>query len=142
MAHPLNGRRNQRRLAERGSSFVEFALVLPIFLLLLFGCVQLSLALFTYCNTVHASQVAVRYAIVHGAVAFGPCSNSQLTNIVTPLVWGAPANSVTVATTWYPDAVTGSTVTINVSVAYKTLIPFGPFKTLPIGATAQGTVLY
>jgi Flp pilus assembly protein TadG len=132
----------KRRASQRGSSIVEFALVLPVFLFLIFGSVWLFLALFTYCNMLHASQVAVRYAIVHGAVAFGPCTNATLTNIVTPLVWGAPANSVSVVTTWLPDAVTGSTVTITVSVPYKTFIPFSSISSLPLSAVAQGTILY
>jgi Flp pilus assembly protein TadG len=121
---------------------VEFALVLPLFLLLMFGCAQISLYFFVFCNAVHASQVAVRYAIVHGAVAFGPCSNATLTNIVTPLVWGVPASSIQVTTTWLPDAITGSTVTVNVAVQYQTMIPFAPFHSLPLAASARGTVLY
>ena len=132
----------KRSGSSRGSATLEFALVLPLYLLLMFSCVQLSLVLFTYCNTVRAAQVAVRYAIVHGAVAFGPCTNAQLATLVTPLVWGAPANSVTVHTTWTPDAVTGSTVTVNVSVLYNTHIPFSALSSFPIGAGAQGTVLY
>jgi Flp pilus assembly protein TadG len=132
----------KRRRLERGSAVVEFALVLPLFFLLMFSCVQFSLFFFTYCNAIHASQVAVRYAIVHGAVAFGPCSDASLTNLVTPLVWGAPANSVAVTTTWYPDAVTGSTVTVKVTVPFKTFIPFSSLTSLPINVSAQGTVLY
>lgn len=84
----------------------------------------------------------MRYAILHGAVAFGPCTNATLTGIVTPLVWGVPASSTNVTTTWLPDDVTGSTVAVNVSVRYPTMIPFAPFNSLPLAASAQGTILY
>jgi Flp pilus assembly protein TadG len=134
--------RTRRNTFQQGSSTVEFALALPLYLALIFGCAKLSLAFFTFCNTIHACQVAVRYAIVHGAVAFGPCTNADLTNIVTPLIWGAPANSVSVNANWSPDAVTGSTVTVNISVQYPFHIPFSSIRTLPIGASAQGTILY
>ena len=108
----------------------------------MFGCAQISIYFFVFCNAMHASQLAVRYAIVHGAVAFGPCTNATLTSIVTPLVWGVPASSISVTTTWLPDGITGSTVTVNVSIPYPTIIPFAPFNSLPLAASAQGTVLY
>jgi hypothetical protein len=97
---------------------------------------------FVYCNTTYASQVAIRYAVVHGAVSGTPCTNATLTAIVTPLLWGANKNSVTVTTTWLPDNSTGSTVTLKVALTFNTMIPFAKLNTYPIAASAHGTILY
>ena len=132
----------KRARSQRGSTIVEFALIVPIYLLLIFGCVRFSIIFFGYSNAAYASQAAVRYAVVHGANSSTPCTAATLTNIVTPLLWGAPSNSVTVTSTWSPDTSAGSTVTVRVSILYRTLIPFSSLSTVPVGASAQGTILY
>jgi Flp pilus assembly protein TadG len=119
---------------------VEFALTLPAFFILLFGFVQFAIIFFGYCNAAYASQVAVRYAIVHGSQSATPCTNIALTNIATQYLWGAPSGSITVTSTWSPDNNPGSTITVRVSVLYKTLIPFSKLSTVSVGASAQGTI--
>jgi Flp pilus assembly protein TadG len=132
-----------RRLSsQRGTAMVEFALIVPLYFMLMFGFVQFALLFFVYCNATYANQVAIRYAVVHGVVSGTPCTNAILTNIVTPLLWGANKASVTVATTWSPDNSTGSTVTIKVTLGFNTMIPFASLSTFPIGTSAQGTILY
>ncbi len=122
---------------------MEITLVLPLYFMLIFGCVQFATVFFVYSNTVYATQVAVRYACTHGTVSGNAATNTTLTNIITPLVWGAQTGSVTVATTWSPDNSIGSTVTVKVSVLYKTRIPFfSVLSSVPMGVTAQGTILY
>jgi len=132
----------KRRARQRGSAMIEFALVVPIFILLMFACVQFSFIFFGYCNAAFAAQAGVRYAIVHGANSSSPCTATSIANLVTPLLWGAPKNSVTVTTTWSPDTSAGSTVTVQVSISYKTMIPFSTLSTVPVGGSAQGTILY
>jgi Flp pilus assembly protein TadG len=119
---------------------VEFALVIPAFFILLFGFIQFSIIFFGYCNAKYASQVAVRYAIVHGSLSATPCTNIALTNIAKQYLWGAPSGAITVTSTWSPDNNPGSTVTVRVSILYKTLIPFSSLSTIPVGASAQGTI--
>ena len=129
--------------SEKGAAMMEIALVLPLFFLLIFGCVQFAMVFFVYSNTVYATQTAVRYACTHGTVSGNAATNTILTNIISPLIWGAQANSITVTTAWSPDNSIGSTVTIKVSVLYKTRIPFFPsLSSVPMGVSAQGTILY
>jgi Flp pilus assembly protein TadG len=130
------------RAAQRGSAIIEFALIVPLYFLLIFGCVQFAIVFFGYSNAAYASQVAVRYAVVHGTTTYSPCTSATLTNIVKPLLWGAPNGSVTVTTTWSPDESPGSIVTVRVQILYKTMIPFSSLSTVPVGASAQGTILY
>lgn len=53
------------RAGERGQSLVEFALILPLFLLILIGIFDFGRALYAYNAIANASRSAVRVAIVN-----------------------------------------------------------------------------
>jgi len=53
-------RSDWRRRARSGSAAVEFAIVLPIFLMLLFGIIQFGAVLFLHNNMVNAARETVR----------------------------------------------------------------------------------
>ena len=50
----------------RGQSMAEFALALPILLLVIFGLLEVGRAVFMYAAVVNASREAVRYATAYG----------------------------------------------------------------------------
>ena len=54
-----------RRPRSRGQSLVEFALVLPLFLLLVMGIMDLGLAVFSYNSITNAAREGARLAIVN-----------------------------------------------------------------------------
>jgi Flp pilus assembly protein TadG len=54
-----------RRSKSRGQGLVEFALVLPLFLLLVFGIMDLGLAVFSYNSITNAAREGARLAIVN-----------------------------------------------------------------------------
>jgi Flp pilus assembly protein TadG len=66
-----------------GQSLVEFALVLPIFMALIFGILDLGRAVWALDIATHAAAEAARFAIVGG----GPCTACP----VGPHVAGAAA---------------------------------------------------
>ena len=55
----------RRRSPGHGQSLVEFAIVLPIFLLLIFAIADLGLAVFSYNSITNAAREGVRLAIVN-----------------------------------------------------------------------------
>ncbi len=120
---------------------VEYALVLSLFLMIFYGFIEFSLILFGSNNATYASRVAVRYAVVHGSTATYTCTAADISNIIIPLLWGAPSGRTTVATTWSPNNTPGSTVTISVSIQYTPSLPLIPSKIFYVGATAHGTIL-
>jgi Flp pilus assembly protein TadG len=62
----LDGRRRiAGRPKARGQGLVEFALVLPLFLLLVFGIMDLGLAVFSYNSITNAAREGARLAIVN-----------------------------------------------------------------------------
>jgi Flp pilus assembly protein TadG len=129
---------------QAGSAFVEFALVLPTYLLMLFGLVFFGIVFAGYCCACYASQVGVRYAIVHGTNSSSPVSadSTAMKALMAPLLWAAPASGTTITPTWNPDDSVGSSVTVNVSITYKVGIPYSTLGTVKVGATATGTVLF
>jgi Flp pilus assembly protein TadG len=121
---------------------VEFALTVPIFFLLTFGLIQFALIFAGYCGATYASQVAVRYAVVHGGTNATPCTAVNVSNIVAPYLWAAQKNSATVTTTWNPNNSAGSTVNVSITLVFKTGIPFSSVKTVTVGTSAQSSILY
>lgn len=63
----------------RGASAAEFALILPVALLLLFGIVDVGMYAWTLNEYEKATQMGVRYAVVTEAVSEGLASNSSFT---------------------------------------------------------------
>ena len=120
---------------------IEYALVLSIFFILIYGFVQLCLVLFGFNNLTYSSRVAISYAVVHGSTASYVCTSTDISNIVTPLLWGAPSGGATVVTTWSPNNSPGRTVSIKVAVQYTPKIPFFPSRIFTVGTTAYGTIL-
>ena len=131
----------RRRSGQNGSAMVEGALVLALFILIVYGFVQIALVLFGYTNLTYASRVAMRYAVMHGSTATYTCTAADIQNMITPLLWGAPASGTTVTTNWNPNNSPGSAVSISVTVKYNSVIPFTSLKVFTIGSTAYGVMI-
>ncbi|HJP90031.1 MAG TPA: TadE/TadG family type IV pilus assembly protein [Candidatus Limnocylindrales bacterium] len=81
---PLAGRRGRRG---RGQSLVEFALVLPIFLVLVMAIVDLGLSVFAYNSITNAAREGARLAIVNqDATSVTSRAKSQATVARNPTV--------------------------------------------------------
>lgn len=61
-----------RRESVRGQSVVEFALVLPLFLMVLIGIIVLGIGVFYQQQVSNAAREAARYAAIHSATARCP----------------------------------------------------------------------
>lgn len=69
---------NQFRRDESGSVLVEFAIVLSLFLLLLFGFIDFGRMAFSYVTATKATEMAVRQAAVNGPACPGlPATNQR-----------------------------------------------------------------
>ncbi len=98
--------RDTRRFAgrdDRGQALIEFALVLPVFLLITLGVIDLARAVWQENTLAYAAREGTRYAIVHGTggspIAF-PGAHQEVKDVVRNAAVGVP--NVTVTVTW-PD---------------------------------------
>ena len=142
---------------DEGSNIVEMAVVSSVLLAMLFGIVEISLALYTYNYVSDAAREGTRYAIVRGS----SCSVLTNCNVTAAEVQtyvqnlgypGMKSANTTVTTTWYSPSTTtpvtwilcgtpceapGNAVKVNVTYSFQLSIPFVPRSTLSLHSTSQ-----
>jgi len=142
-----------RRPRRRGQAMVEFALVVPFFLLLVFGIIEGGRFVFYYELLNHATREGARYAIVHGSNALGcksgpmpdsrpPCdlTGERVKQRVRDSAFGALGTGLIVPDPiWQPNNERGNPVTVSASYAYTVLIPIVPLP--PITVSAESTLV-
>jgi Flp pilus assembly protein TadG len=118
--------RHERANDERGASAVEFALILPVLLLLVFGIVQYGYYFFSAQNGSSVAREAVR------KVAVGDCpDDTVLTTFVQSRLSGLSYDNLAVTRSYSPANTIGSRVTVTVS--FDTLDMNLPFVPIPAG---------
>jgi Flp pilus assembly protein TadG len=101
-------REDQRRRRDDGTGLVEFALILPVLLILLVGIFDVALASWQSNTLTAAAREGTRYAITHGAESSdpaGPGDDAAVIDVVRRHAVGL--QNVTVTATW-PDALSTS----------------------------------
>jgi Flp pilus assembly protein TadG len=142
---------------DEGANVVEMAVASSILFAMLFGIIQLSLALYTYNYVSDAAREGTRYAIVRGSScsALTNCSATaaQIQTYVQNLGYpGVRAANTTASTTWFsPSASTpvtwtacgtpcnapGNAVQVTVTYSFGLSIPFVPKETLSLHSTSM-----
>jgi Flp pilus assembly protein TadG len=133
------------RNREAGATLVEFAFVLVILLMSLFGIIDFGRALYTFHFVTNAAREGTRYAMVRGSTcnpSLTDCPAGTLTyqtylrnqmngvgldpsSVTAPITWpsisGQPPACTSIAQN-YP----GCTVQVHVTYAFKFIFPFMP----------------
>ena len=126
---------------ERGQTYVEFALIVPCFLILLFSIMWLSLAVYSYNYVSYGAREGSRYAAVHGADSKQPVTTaSAVTTFVQNKTPGLNTSNLTVSTTWTPAGTpgkVGGTVQVQVQYQFRVSVPFMSAVTLPLSSTSK-----
>lgn len=100
---------------EEGSTLVEFAVTVPLLMLLFFGVIQGMFAMYVYHYTAWAAQQGARYAIVRGYT----WSQNATTSCSTSLVYNCTASPANIQTYVQSlGAINASRLTINTSNSY------------------------
>lgn len=92
--------------ADGAQALVEFAIVLPVILILILGLLDVARAVAQENTLAFAAREGTRYAIVHGSLAETPvpycltCTDATITDVVTRNAVGVPNISVVIG---YPD---------------------------------------
>lgn len=113
--------------SEGAQALVEFALILPIILLLVFGLIDVARAVEAENTLAFAAREGTRYAIVHGAAGSpaipwcsSPCTRPEVTNVVMQKAIGVPNITVDVD---YPELNNnrGSRVSVDATAPFVPL---------------------
>ncbi|TDN67269.1 TadE/TadG family type IV pilus assembly protein [Paraburkholderia sp. BL10I2N1] len=104
---------------ERGVAALEFALMLPFLLMVLFGIIDVSMILTDKAVITNASREAARAGVV---LRVTPLTSTQIQNVAlnytqNNLVTGGTATSATAVASGTP--VSGSPLTVTVTYTYK-----------------------
>lgn len=139
--------------SEEGAHLVEFALTLPILLGVIFGLMQVCLALYMHEYTSELAREGTRYAIFHGPTCKtsggASCTvtaagvNSYVAGLGWPNIGGGAFNASNVSTT-FPGTggqLVGNPVVVTVTYQYPYKIPFVTSKTLSLTSTSQMTIV-
>jgi Flp pilus assembly protein TadG len=137
----LTGARNRHLRSERGAELLEFALVLPILLLVLAGILDMGFLFKNFEVVTNAAREGARMASLPGWV-----ETDVVTRVNRYLAAGGlqgPATTTIENVVIVTDAVTGRSITgIKVTVAYPhTFMILGPITRLLQGTAVPNTTL-
>lgn len=129
------------RFKQRGASAVEFALILPLLLLVVDGVMELSLVLYDKLILSNAASVAVRRG---AAIQTPKLTSAEIAGVAQTycqtflLSFGTP-RSVVVSVSQEADPVYQSPLTVTLSYTYQSLLMGGFFSAIqaPIVLTSS-----
>lgn len=123
----------------RGQGIVEFAIVLPIFLLLTLGIIELGWLVYNNHTLASATREGARYAMVNGERSENSNVVSEVQDIVSQRAGGL-AGPVTTAVSPSTIGEPGTQVTVSTSYEYQpivgVMVGIGPFT-----LTSESTVI-
>ena len=149
-------RTRTRRSARRGVAATEAALVLPVFLALVLGTIDLAVAVSRSNTLSHAARQGARHSMVHGSLAttgstggpWGPAPIDEpataagvpAVDAVRPMLANCPLDESRVRVEW-PDGsnAPGKRVRVTVTTTYRPMVTF-LFGNPAIRLTASSTM--
>jgi Flp pilus assembly protein TadG len=125
--------------SEKGQVLIEFALVLPLLLLLLFGIIEFGRAFFQKNMTINAAREGARFAAVQTTWNIGKITAAAK----APITPESLKTGATVVVVPQSKPSTGGSVQVTVTTGFKTILPR---LILPLGAStgisASATMRY
>jgi Flp pilus assembly protein TadG len=152
----------QRKKLELSQSAVEFALVLPLLLLVILGLMEMGRLVFIYTAVLNASREAARYGAATGtndagvkqyldctgiedaAIRVGFLANIQRSNITIRYdSGGEPDATIATSTRQCPDTTItgGDRIVVRVVVPFAPIVPLVPLKPINVTSTNARTII-
>jgi hypothetical protein len=149
-------------VTHRGQGLVEFALILPVFLLLILGIIEFGRIMVTYSSISTASRDAVRYAVSVGDSPSGiphyqdclgiRAASENVTVFVDPTIvialdtdgpgGATPTEYCQLGKVSDPiDVSLGAQISVTVTQIYDPLLPLVELPTMPLTSETARTVL-
>ena len=127
------------RRTTSGQALAEFTIAATVFILLLFGVMELALGVYYYNTVSSAAREAVRYAIVHSPTSANPATNAQIQAVATNYAVNMNPANLSVSVNWPADAnlPSQSDAQVQVSYNYQLRVPFLSPITMTVSSTSQ-----
>ena len=136
--HPKNrprpdqgGSRNILRRGIRGQSLVEFSLLVPVMMILVFGIIDFGMGLRSYISLTNATREGARFAAVGNPAGAYPtnCDGSTNTTVVGRVcvsIEGLDLGAISDVGVDYPDGQDpGNSVVVTADYTYNYITPIG-----------------
>ncbi len=127
----------RRSHGRRGNAFVESALVLWPFILLVFGLMQIGFIIWSNNTLAYAVDAGVRYASLNGARSSTPATEASIRQSVLENSTGLNTTILTVNVVWTPSNRPGNTVTVSATYPIQTMISTVWTNPFALRATSQ-----
>ena len=146
----MNRRRGIGRAGSRAQALVEFALVAPLFFLLIFAVIDFGRYVYYVQILNNAAREGARYAIVHGSNSLNPTgptssdpSGNAVKSVVRSYAVGVIGDStvLVVNPSWNPTSLNtrGTRVTVQVTYPFHSVIPVVPLP--PVTINGESTLV-
>ena len=132
-----HGYRSVSRRDDRGAVAVEFALLVPILVVILFAIIAVGIALFRVVNYTSAAREGARYAAVHCRPEVAVCTQDLIVGRVTQAANGNPVGPGTPTADRDCSITPGEPVTVSWEQTVPVHIPLVPDLTFTM--TVAGT---
>ena len=136
---------------ESGGTLVEFALVMLMTCLLIFGGLELARMVLVYTDVASAARIGLRYAMTHGnartgtpGTASGPATVAQIEAVIRDYAkYGTLNPSLLQITVTYPNTTRVPTDPVEIVVTY----PYDPFMAMlplavPLRTVTRGMITF
>jgi Flp pilus assembly protein TadG len=135
----MNRRFISRSVASRsaGQAMAEFAVTASVFLLLLFGIMEMALAVNAYNNVSTAAREAARYAVVHSPTSAVPESDDNIAAVAVNYAPFLSASDVTVSFPADAQIATQKDALVQITHTYPLNIPFMSAVNLQLSASSR-----
>lgn len=149
--------KKRRREYNRGQGIVEFAIVFPLLLLLLFGIFEFSRIMFVYSSVVSASREAARYGAAifdtgGGIPQYEDCMGIMEAAKRTGRYAGISDADITIqysndsgiyssSCPPYHEVSSADVISISINTSVTPVTPIGNFPAIPISSSSSRTIL-
>jgi Flp pilus assembly protein TadG len=132
----------KKGISRGGTAIVEFAMIVGLFLMLIFGIIEFGRMMLMYHHVGNAAREGSRYAIVHGSTSLSNATFDDVQNHVRSISPLDP-NNVIVTTTWEaPIHAPGTWVRVQVSYNFNSVIPIWFGSGIPLTSASRMVISY
>ena len=123
--------------SQKGAATLETAIVLLLVMMLTVGILDFALGVRSYNSIAYAAREGARYASVHSRQSRDPATADKIAALVLSQLVLVNESAVKVSAVWTPTNTRGSTVRVDVSYPYQTMMRLLPFRTIDLTSSSQ-----
>jgi Flp pilus assembly protein TadG len=130
------------RRRERGAAAAEFAMILPLFFLMVMGSVDFGRAFWTKNTLANVAREATRYASVRSLRSQDPATLTKIKGVILGQSGPLDPDKMVVTASWTPTNNPGASVRVDVSYPFEPVLPLLFFESIAMTSSSTMIVSY